>query len=202
MEDTILLIQGLILNNPATDPYPISLTLKRGSIVCLQGGPGSGKTRMLKTVLGTAGFAEGMIEKPELEDIAFIGERCIFPYSWTPETAGRVLESYHPTWDQDAYHRFLALLEVPGNKPIHTFTRDEVLSLMLAAALSRKSRLLLADEPLAGLSKERAEKVLTLLLSYKEEGGGILYGARVPLELASHTDQILDLNQKENGHGA
>ena len=202
MEESILEIQKLMLD--ASDPSrkPISLHLKNGSIACLLGNAGSGKTSVLKAVLGTAGFSDGMIEKPAMEEIAFIGERCIFPYSWTPETAGRVLESYYPTWDQDAYHRLLAQLEVPGNKPVYTFTRDEVLSLMLAAALSRKARLLLADEPLAGLSRERAALVLTLLLAFRDQGGAILYGARVPLELEGHTDMTCNLNAKEATHDA
>lgn len=211
MDERILEIENLRKRYSILTLKDINLSLPPGKIGGIIGAGNSGKSTLLKLLMGGSHPDSGNIrifgkellahEESIKIEMAYIGETSIFSYLWTANTIGKILSSFYPSWNQEEYDKLLANFELPGNVPIVKFNRTMILSLMLVAALSRESRLLLIDEPLAGVDPSVIPKVLEALKDYLKPGNrSILYAARKPFQLESITDVWLYLENKENSY--
>lgn len=162
----------------------VDLTLQAGEVRGLLGPNGAGKTTLLRMLLGLVGPDTGSVELlgRELEDprrldgvAGFVEEPSFYPY-----LSGRAnLEILAELDDADSRSRIDEALE---RVELSDRARDRVAGyssgmrkrLGLAAALVRAPRLLLLDEPTAGLDPAGVRFVGALVRSLSAEGTTIL----------------------------
>lgn len=155
----------------------VSFNLPEGYIMGFIGENGAGKSTTIKAILGLV-HSEGDIcvlgrDKKEItavkEHIGVVLEEATFPDQLHLLDVEAILRGVYKTWDQA---RFLALTDtfrLDRKKKIKDYSRGMKMKLALAAALSHDSRLLILDEPTAGLDPVVRDEVLDMLLEFIQQ---------------------------------
>ncbi len=163
----------------------IDLHIDRGDYLCIIGENGSGKSSLLKGVLGLAPVNKGSIcfsEGQMQNEIGYLPQQTEiqkdFPASVKEVVlsgfAGRLGKNLFYTKEQKgkAIHNidFLGIKEI-ANKPYRSLSGGQQQRVLLARALCAASNLLFLDEPTAGLDPNISANFYSLLKKLNTEDG-------------------------------
>ena len=158
-----------------------SLSIPLSGITALQGPSGCGKTTLLRAIAGLEPLRSGRFDGISPRETAFLfQENRLFPW----RTVLQHLTDVMPRPDENRARRLLSLVELDEEE--HRYPRE--LSggmgrrLALARALALESKLLLLDEPFAGVDPERAQRII---LRLKQEGRTAI--------MVSHEEKLVNL---------
>lgn len=186
-----------------------TLAVAPGRITGLVGPNGAGKSTVFKAVLGlikpdsgeillcdrdVRNFSAGdkQLYGAALSDSGFSGWLCI-------RDVIPMLEKLYPAFDRQAFVQKCEHFCLPRNKKIKEFSTGMKAKLKVLTALSHGARLLLLDEPTAGLDVVARDEILNLLREYMEEDGerAILISSHISSDLESLCDDIYMINGGE-----
>ncbi|MCL7475139.1 MAG: ABC transporter ATP-binding protein [ANME-2 cluster archaeon] len=189
----------------------VSIHVKKGEIVSIIGPNGAGKSTLLKTIIGMLKPRSGRILF-EGQDIAgmvthnivaqgmgFVPqEKNTFPSLTVKENLeiGAFLKHDIDDILDEVYHIFPVLQEKTRQRAT-TLSGGEVKMLAMGRAMMLEPRVLLLDEPTAGLSPKFREIVFEKIKAINDTGTTILMveqNARKALSL-SHRGYVLELGQ-------
>jgi len=185
---------------------PISFELESG-IVCGYIGPnGAGKTTTMHCIAGLIKTNGGTIEifgrkndinHPEWKyDIGYVGDYHPFYENWTGTKNLKIISKFFPSWSdhtvQELAYRFNAQLD----KPVKSLSTGNRLKLALISVLARSPRLLLFDEPTAGLDPVVRAEVLDVLFEILEKGdSSIFYSTHILSDISRLADDLIFLKE-------
>jgi len=165
----------------------VDLCLERGEILALLGANGSGKTTLLKilaTLLRPSAGSGTVVGFDLLRDVEAIrgqvGLLAHGSYVYDDLTAQENLRFWATLWglpaDDDAVRKALAAVELEpvARERARTFSSGMKRRLALARILLGTPRLLLLDEPYAGLDQQGKKWLEEVLLAFKGKGGAII----------------------------
>ena len=194
MED-ILKIEGLTKYYPAFCLKDISFTLKKGCIMGFVGENGAGKTTTIKLILNAIEKDNGTIsvfgldsEQDEIvikEKIGYVPAEDYFTANSTLDRHARMIEVFYPTWDNELFKALCTNWSLPLNQRIYEFSKGMKTKAMLALALAHRPKLLILDEPTAGLDPVARIEVLDIIRQFVENGERSIL-------LSTHTTADLD----------
>ena len=201
-------LTGLTKCFPGFQLGPLDLTLEPGTVLALVGPNGAGKTTTLNCMAGLLAPDEGGTEvygnpvhpaRTEYRrDVGYVGEESGFFQRWT---AGRNLEflaKQLPGWSSDRARRLTERLALPLDKSVSKLSRGNRTKLALVAALAHGPRLLLLDEPTAGLDPVVRSEVLDVLWEITEDGEhAVLYSTHVLSDINRLADELAFLRDGE-----
>ena len=151
----------------------VSLTFETGKIYGLLGPNGSGKSTTLKMIAGLVYPNNGKIEVDAEEvtrkickKVAYLTELDMFYPSFT---VGNMIEFYasqFSDFDMEIAEQLLIDMKLDRAKKIKQLSKGNRGRLKLVLALSRKSPVLLLDEPFSGLDPMVRDSIVKSLLSY------------------------------------
>ena len=151
-----------------------------GSICGMLGPNGAGKTTTLKILMGmnhpTAGKAlvhglDAATQSIEiLKSTAFVAEDKILYDKMTVENFLRFYGSFFSDWSQSTAENFVSKWNIPFGTRINALSKGNRTKLLLASALSRKSSLLIFDEPTEGMDPAGIEEMLSSMAAWESEG--------------------------------
>ena len=151
----------------------VSLTFETGKIYGLLGPNGSGKSTTLKMIAGLVYPNNGKIEVDAEEvtrkickKVAYLTELDMFYPSFT---VGNMIEFYasqFSDFDMEKAEQLLIDMKLDRAKKIKQLSKGNRGRLKLVLALSRKSPVLLLDEPFSGLDPMVRDSIVKSLLSY------------------------------------
>lgn len=177
-----------------------TLSLGTGELVCLLGANGAGKSTLLKILLGLlkpqagkvslGGTAMGDIDRRSLaRQVAYVPQTHTAPFPYTVREValmGRLpatgLLRAAGASDQRAVDQALDHLAIGhlAERPYTEVSGGERQMALIARALAQDARLLVMDEPLAGLDYGHQVRLLVRLESLAEEGYGVLMTTHDP----------------------
>lgn len=139
----------------------LNMTVNEGEIYGFLGRNGAGKSTALRIIMGITRANSGDIrlfgDHVKQDDplprrqIGYVAQEQHF-YDWmTAVKLGKFVSGFYPTWDDAEYRHLLHGLEVPTDRRIREFSGGMHSKLALSLALASKPKLLLLDEPTAGL---------------------------------------------------
>ncbi len=154
----------------------LSVSVPEGSVFALLGPNGAGKTTTIKVMVNiirpTAGSATVLgvdsrrLGPPQLRQIGYVSENQELP---TPMTVRQLLDycrPLYPSWDAGFAATLVRTLDVPLDRPIGKLSRGTRMKASLVSSLAYHPKLLVLDEPFAGLDplvrEEFAQGVLEL----------------------------------------
>lgn len=175
--------------------FDVSLNVEKGSVVLLVGSNGSGKSTLLKTICGITSRWSGSIEydgkglqskTTETQTHVMISRGIQYvPQKSELFEDATVMDNLqyallHLNNKKEATRRIEEVLEsIPSLKPLikHRASKlsgGERKKLGLAMVMANRPKLLLYDEPLAGLSEDNIPTILDLLGTMRSNGTTML----------------------------
>ncbi len=182
---------------------PISLTLPAGCILGLIGENGAGKTTTIKALLG--------MNRPDSGEIRLLGQPLsadlrnetgvVLDEVGLPENLRipqieKIMKYSFRNWKSDLFAEYVKKVELPQNKRFRTFSKGMKMKLGLAIALSHDAKLLILDEPTAGLDPLVREELLDILNEFtRDEGHAVLISSHIVSDLEKVCDYIAFLHK-------
>ena len=181
----------------------VSLTVQPGEVYGLIGPNGSGKSTTMKAILGllmptkgrTTIFGRSSAEVESRRDVGFLPEN---PYFYKHlnglETLlfyGRLCGMSGPEL-KDRAREMLALtgLEDAAKRRVAGFSKGMLQRLGLAQALIHDPRLIVLDEPTAGVDPAGSRKIRDLILGFRERGLTVLVTSHLLEQMQEVCDRI------------
>ncbi len=151
----------------------LDMTVNEGEIYGFLGRNGAGKSTALRIIMGITHAQAGKIQlfgqsvndidPLPRQQIGYVAQEQHF-YGWmTALRIGRFVAGFYPTWDEAEYRHLLHALEVPTDRKIDGFSGGMTAKLALCLALASKPKLLLLDEPTAGMDAVARREFLALV---------------------------------------
>ena len=182
------------------------------------GASGAGKTSLLEIVAGLRRPAAGALRfdgevfsdsaartfvRPELRGLGYVPQDgALFPHLSVGDNLRYGLR-LPPRPDGPAFTQVTAVLELSAlaNRAVGTLSGGERQRVALGRALLASPRLLLLDEPLAGLDAPLRDRLLPYLLRVRDEFSiPILYVTHSPDEVMALCDEVLLLDEGKIKH--
>lgn len=183
----------------------VDLTLPTGCVMGLVGENGSGKSTIFKLILNIAKKDEGSVEilgrdhvkdgAVTKEDVGVVFDELGIPNEMTAPQVDKIMKYIFKNWDSEKYNELLKKLSVPTNIKIQKFSKGMKMKLGIAVALSHDAKLLLLDEPTAGLDPVVRDELVEMLCDFtRDESHSILISSHIVSDLEKLCDYIAFLH--------
>lgn len=193
---TTLKCEGLTKNyGPVKALDSIDLSVESGRIVGLLGPNGSGKTTLIKIasrlLVPSAGRIEICGKAPSAEtkaEVAYLPDRDYLP-GWmkVSELIGMYADFFQD-FDRERAERMTASLGLDGNMLLRKLSKGNKEKVQLILTMSRRAKLYLLDEPIAGGDPAARDYILDTILSNYDEEATVL----ISTHLISDVEKVLD----------
>lgn len=184
----------------------LTLGVREGEVYGFLGRNGAGKSTTIRIVMGITKadsgkvrlFGEDLSHKSQVglrQRVGYVAQEQNV-YSWmTPRSLSRFLRGLYPTWDQAEFDRLVDRLDLPKKRKVGTFSGGMKVKLALASALAHRPKLLVLDEPTAGLDPVARREFLEIVRGQAEATGCTTFFSTHlidEVEVAAHRVGIVD----------
>ena len=178
-----------------------SIEVKRGQVTGLVGRNGAGKSTTFKSILGLIYPDIGEIEmfgkklsevtpadKEQLGVVLAEANACEL---FTAKDMLPILKAMYKSFSEQEYLAKCKQYDIPMNKPIKEFSTGMKAKFKIIMALSHDAKLLILDEPTAGLDVVMRNELLDMLREYMDnEENAILISSHIATDLEGLCDEI------------
>lgn len=201
---------GAARSGPRSKLGPFRLKIPQGYVVALVGPNGSGKSTMMGMMLQTLIPDEGGVrwfgsELNELipletrQQMAHVPEHpAVEENIMTTDQASKFRSYWYPEWDWQRYERLMDRFQVPRKEKLNRMSKGERRKFEIAAVMAARPKLMLLDEPSAGLDpfawKDMIEE---LRRSLDEDGSTIVMATHIVEEIKRLADYIVLIHRGE-----
>lgn len=182
----------------------ISFQIQPGYIVGLIGENGSGKTSLLNCIMGlyqpekgsiyVDGYSlheEGIKAKGQ---VAYVLDQCMFSLELNAKEIGKYYGALYEDFRYDVYLEWIHKFQLPEKRALKKLSKGNVIKVQLAFVLGRSAKLIVMDEPTAGLDPVFRKEFIDFLFQIIEDGErSILLSTHLTSELDQIADYVLYL---------
>lgn len=191
-----------VRKNYDTFSLDCSLEVPQGCVTGLIGQNGAGKTTTFKALLGLISIDGGSIQifdknlqEFQVQDKQKLGvvlSDSGFSGYLTVDDIIPVLTHLYDSFDQSFFLQHLQKFGLPRGKKIREFSTGMKAKLKVLAAISHNPRLLILDEPTAGLDVVARDELLDMLRTFMEqdEQRSILISSHISSDLETICDDL------------
>lgn len=178
-----------------------TMCLEEGRVTGLIGKNGAGKSTAFKALLGLIHIDGGTVRVmgqngvplnvQQKGQIGVALSYSTFSGYLTVKQVIHIMEKMYPGFERERFIAECHKTAVPLDKKIKEFSTGTRAKLKVLLALSYGARMLILDEPTAGLDVVAREQILDLLREYMEqEGRGILISSHISSDLEGLCDDV------------
>ena len=184
-----------------------SLEVKTGCITGLIGQNGAGKSTTFKAVLGLIYKDDGHINifdknitdlnTSDKEKIGVVlSDSCFSGYLTIQDIIPILKQMYHQ-FDYQFFNEQVQRFQLPTNKIIKEFSTGMKAKLKVLVAISHRAKLLILDEPTAGLDVIARDELLDMLREFmeKDEERAILISSHISSDLENLCDDLYMIHE-------
>lgn len=159
----------------------VSFHINDGEIVGLLGPNGSGKTTLIKIIAGLINNYDGNVlvlgDKIGIESkskIAYLPDVFFISPSWNAHKAMEYFADFFDDFDKNKAASLLKELDIPLYSSFSSLSKGTKEKLQLILMLSRKAKLYIFDEPIAGVDPVARDSIFELILKNYNTDASIL----------------------------
>lgn len=180
----------------------MSMKIPDGRITGLVGKNGAGKSTVIKLILGLTkpdagsicvldGSKEALTPEKK-QQIGVSMAEAGFSSQLNMNDIEHILAKMYPTFERQYFKQKCQELGIPANKKIQEFSTGMEAKLRVLTAMTHKAKLLILDEPTAGLDIEARNEILDMLREYvaADEERTVLITSHISSDLESLCDDI------------
>ena len=184
-----------------------SLEVKTGCITGLIGQTGAGKSTTFKAVLGLIYKDDGHISifdknikdlnTNDKEKIGVVLSDSGFSSYLTIQDIIPILKQMYHQFDYQFFNEQVQRFQLPTNKKIKEFSTGMKAKLKVLVAISHHAKLLILDEPTAGLDVIARDELLDMLREFmeKDEERAILISSHISSDLENLCDDLYMIHE-------
>ncbi len=178
---------------PVLDNF--NLTISDGKIVGLLGPNGCGKSTLMKLISGllTVDSGEILVCGEPVGDntramISYLPERTYFRPQQKVSEVVEYFADFYADFDKDRANSLLDDLKIDKKARMKTLSKGTKEKVQLIMVMSRRAKLYLLDEPIAGVDPAAREYILSTIVSNYSKDSTII----ITTHLISDVEQVLD----------
>ncbi len=182
----------------------ISLDLDSNKIIGLCGPNGAGKTTLIKMIVGLLRDFKGNITVDNNE-ISYISKSLI---SYQPDIitldpnlngkkALKQYKSLYKDFDEERFSELLIKLKLPNDKPLKKMSKGMKEKFQLALTLSRRAKVYIFDEPIAGVDPASRDSILETIINNYTKDALLLISTHLIQDIESILDEVVFINDGE-----
>ncbi len=180
----------------------VSLEIRPGTVCGLIGKNGAGKSTTIKAILGLIRPTSGSIEVFGKDPCAFTAKdkmmigTCMsdsgFSRVLSVNDIISILKKSYPDFDEEDFRNKCKAQGLPFDKALEKFSTGMKAKLRVLCAICHKAKLLILDEPTAGLDVTARTAILDLLREYmaEDEERSMLISSHISSDLEGLCDEI------------
>jgi len=199
-------VEGLEKRFPGFTLGPLSFALPAGHVLGLVGPNGAGKTTLIRCLLNLSRPSGGRIRVLGMDSrdeelairqlVGYVSETHPYYQDMTVEWTVRFRARFYRSWDHRLCRELLDKYDVPVRKRIKELSKGTRAKLSLVLALAHRPRLLVLDEPMAGLDPLARHDVLQEMLAFvQEEDRAVLFSTHILEDVERVADYVAIVNR-------
>ena len=185
--------------NYASFSLDCSLEVKPGYVTGLIGQNGAGKSTTFKAILGLIHyqglvevFGKSVLNEEDKQLLGVVLSDSGFSGYLTISDIIPILKHLYKSFNQTFFLRMVSQFELPKNKKIKEFSTGMKAKLKVIVAMSHQAKLLILDEPTAGLDVIARDELLDMMRDYMAEDDqrSILISSHISSDLETICDDF------------
>lgn len=182
----------------------VNLSLSAGRIIGLLGPNGSGKTTLIKILNGLLQPSAGEVRiagnLPGVETkklVSYLPDRGYFPEWMRVGDMIDLFADFYPDFDRVKADEMCRALGLEKNMRFKTLSKGTKEKMQLMLVMSRRAKLYLLDEPIAGVDPAAREFIMRTILTNYSEDGTVLISTHLILDVEPVLDEAVFLRRGE-----
>ena len=205
MMDNIVEIRGLTKRYDRKEALRnIDLSIEKGKVVGILGPNGSGKTTLIKLLMGLLHPNKGEIkvdgESPGIHTksvISYLPDRNAL-YGWmTVKDAIQMFQDFYQDFDLGKSEELLKFMKLDKDMKISNMSKGMKEKLNLALVLSRRAKVYILDEPIAGVDPVARDQILDAIIDNYKEDSAMIITTHLVRDMENIFDQVVFLGDGE-----
>lgn len=180
----------------------LDFTLESGKIIGLLGPNGSGKTTLIKLLSGLLRPESGSIlidgEKigPKTKAIvSCLPERTYFNEYLKVENLVNMFEDFYADFDAGKAYHMMGLLNINPAMVLKKLSKGNKEKVQLIMVMSRRAKLYLLDEPIAGVDPAARDYILETILTNYDKEASILISTHLIQDIENILDDVVFIKE-------
>lgn len=180
----------------------IDLDIEKGKVVGILGPNGSGKTTLIKILAGLLRQSKGEV-KIDSRNISVYTKSIVsylpdrnFLYSWMSiEDALKFYSDFYKDFDVKRAENLLDFMNLDKNLKVNQLSKGMHEKLNLSLVLSRKAKLYILDEPIAGVDPVARDKILDAIINNYNEDSSMIITTHLVRDMENLFDEVVFLKE-------
>lgn len=180
----------------------IDLRLEEGKIIGLLGPNGSGKTTLIKLASRLLVPSEGRIticgEVPSEKSkaiVSYLPDRNFLPDWMNSNDLIALYEDFFTDFSKERAIEMLGSLNIDMTMPLKKMSKGTKEKVQLIMTMSRRAKLYLLDEPIAGVDPAARDYILRTIISNYDENATVLISTHLIADVENVLDEAIFLKQ-------
>ena len=201
----LLEIQGLFKNYDNIQALNnINLSISPGHITGLLGPNGSGKTTLIKIICGLLRPSSGNvlvdgnpIGPKSKAVISYLPDKTYLNDSMTIKSVIEMFKDFYEDFEENRAYEMLNSLDIDPRRKLKTLSKGNKEKVQLILVMSRRAKLYILDEPIAGVDPAARDYILRTIISNYDPSASILISTHLISDIEPVLDEVIFL---QNGN--
>lgn len=180
----------------------IDLKINEGEIVGLFGPNGSGKTTLIKILANLLMRYDGEVlidgKKPGIETkkiVSYLPDVNYLEDKWSVLECVKVFERFYDDFDSERAKSLLEKFNIDLKKKVKTLSKGNKEKLQVILVLSRRAKLYLFDEPIAGVDPASRDVIFNLIMQNYNKDATVILTTHLISDIEEITDRVIFINE-------
>lgn len=179
----------------------VDIHIEEGRVVGLLGPNGSGKTTFIKILNELLVPTEGSVtidgHKPGIETkkvVSYLPDKDYLGDEMSFTEAASLFADFYEDFDKEKAFRMIESLNVDVNKKFKFLSKGMREKAQLVLVMSRKAKLYILDEPIAGVDPASRDFILRTIMNNVNPGAAVLIATHLISDIEKILDDVLFIN--------